>query len=158
MKKPGQARPFPSVYTPWHPEAPLQVWEGLLITAADQLTICGYNFKTGIKKTFSADISEKGSIVLNAKIFNDIVRKLPDDIIEIDCDEHCMTTIRCGMSEFNILGASPEEFPEPPNVEESISIHLSCDLLRSMIDHTGLRRFRQRKQADPHRIFVRDPA
>ena len=83
----------------------ITVLEGLLITAADQLTICGYNFKTGIKKTFSADISEKGSIVLNAKIFNDIVRKLPDDIIEIHCDEHYMTTIRCGMSEFNILGA-----------------------------------------------------
>ena len=45
----------------------ITVLEGLLITAADQLTICGYNFKTGIKKTFSADISEKGSIVLNAK-------------------------------------------------------------------------------------------
>lgn len=114
----------------------ITVLEGLLITAADQLTICGYNFKTGIKKTFSADISEKGSIVLNAKIFNDIVRKLPDDIIEIHCDEHYMTTIRCGMSEFNILGASPEEFPELPNVEKNKSIHLSCHLLRSMIDHT----------------------
>lgn len=114
----------------------ISVLEGLLITANDDLTLCGYNFKTGIKKTFSADIAEKGSIVLNAKIFNDIVRKLPDDVIEITCDDHYMTTIRCGMSEFNILGASPEEFPELPSVEKTNGIDLSCRLLRSMIDHT----------------------
>lgn len=114
----------------------ISVLEGLLITAKDDLTLCGYNFKTGIKKTFSANISETGSIVLNAKIFNDIVRKLPDDIIEITCDDHYMTTIRCGMSEFNILGASPEEFPELPSVEKTNGINLSCRLLRSMIDHT----------------------
>ena len=114
----------------------ISVLEGLLLTAQDQLTMCGYNFKTGIKKTVSADISEQGSIVLNAKIFNDIVRKLPDDIIEISCDEHYMTTIRCGMSEFNIIGASPEEFPELPNVEKQNSIDLPCRLLRNMIENT----------------------
>ena len=43
----------------------IAVLEGLLITAEDELTLCGYNFKTGIKKTFPAEISEKGSIVLN---------------------------------------------------------------------------------------------
>lgn len=114
----------------------IAVLEGLLITAEDELTLCGYNFKTGIKKTFPAEISEKGSIVLNAKIFSDIVRKLPDDIVEIVCDDHYMTTIRCGLSEFNLIGASPAEFPELPNVEKSQGIKLSCKLLRSMIDHT----------------------
>ena len=114
----------------------IAVLEGLLITAEDELTLCGYNFKTGIKKTFPAEISEKGSIVLNAKIFSDIVRKLPDDMVEIVCDDHYMTTIRCGLSEFNLIGASPAEFPELPNVEKSQGIKLSCKLLRSMIDHT----------------------
>ncbi len=114
----------------------ISVLEGLLLTAKDELTVCGYNFKTGIKKTVSAEIAETGAIVLNAKIFNDIVRKLPDDRIEISSDDHYMTTIRCGMSEFNIIGASAEEFPELPNVEKSDGIALSCRLLRSMIDHT----------------------
>lgn len=114
----------------------ISVLEGLLLTANDTLTLCGYNFKTGIKKSISADITETGSIVLNAKIFNDIVRKLPDSTVEITCDEHFMTTIRCGMSEFNLIGASPEEFPELPDVEKNDGIALSCRLLRSMIDHT----------------------
>ena len=94
----------------------ISVLEGLLLTAKDELTVCGYNFKTGIKKTVSAEIAETGAIVLNAKIFNDIVRKLPDDRIEIFSDDHYMTTIRCGMSEFNIIGASGVDFPDLPNV------------------------------------------
>ena len=57
-------------------------------------------------------------------------------MVEIVCDDHYMTTIRCGMSEFNLIGASPAEFPELPNVEKSQGINLSCKLLRSMIDHT----------------------
>lgn len=114
----------------------ISVLEGLLITANENVTMCGYNFKTGIKKYFSADIAETGTIVLNAKIFSDIVRKLSDDIIEISVDDHYMTTIKCGMSEFNIIGASSEEFPDLPSVEKLNGITLDCKTLGSMIDKT----------------------
>ena len=122
----------------------IAVLEGLLITAEDELTLCGYNFKTGIKKTFPAEISEKGSIVLNAKIFSDIVRKLPDDIVEIVCDDHYMTTIRCGLSEFNLIGASQcRKKPRHQTVLQTAAQHDRPHCFR---------RVRQRKQTHPHRL------
>ncbi|WP_458863106.1 DNA polymerase III subunit beta [Acidaminobacterium chupaoyuni] len=115
----------------------IAVLEGLLISVGtSQVTMCGYNFKTGIRKTFSANIAEKGDIVLSAKILSDIVRKLPDDLIEISADDHFMTTIHCGLSEFNILGASAEEFPELPDVVKQNGISLPCSTLKNMIANT----------------------
>lgn len=114
----------------------ITVLEGLLITADADILLCGYNFKTGIRKRFNADISKSGSIVLNAKIFSDIVRKLSDDFVEISVDDHFMTTIKCGMSEFNIVGAAPQEFPELPSIEKLNGITLGCKTLCSMIENT----------------------
>ncbi len=112
------------------------VLEGLLITATDRIEMCGYNYKTGIRRTFDASVYEQGAIVLNAKILQDIVRKLPDAIVEIIADERDMVTIKCGSSVFNLVGSAPSEFPQMPEVERTRGVTLETNTLKDMIAGT----------------------
>lgn len=109
--------------------------EGILIEAGEQLRLTGYNLETGIRTIVPADIREEGTLVLGARLFGEIVRKLPDDIVTFQ-SENYMVNIKCGMSEFNILGTDPEEFPELPTVEYQNSLILPQSRLKAMISQT----------------------
>jgi len=109
--------------------------EGILLEAGSQLRLTGYNLETGIQATVPAEIREKGSLVLSARLFGEIVRKMPDDIV-VFSSEGYMVSITCGMSHFNIMGTDPEEFPELPSVEQQFSMTLPQSTLRSMISQT----------------------
>ena len=61
--------------------------EGLLLEGDDVLTLSGYNMQTGIRTRLEADIREGGRIVLSARLFGDIIRKMPDDVIVFSADE-----------------------------------------------------------------------
>ena len=62
--------------------------EGLLIEAVEDVTISGYNLKTGIRTSINADVSQEGSIVLNSRLFGDIVRRFDDDIVTVEAGEN----------------------------------------------------------------------
>lgn len=109
--------------------------EGILIEAGSVLRLTGYNLETGIRTVVPADITQKGNLVLSARLFGEIVRKLPDDIVYFSADNY-MVNVRCGMSEFNILGTDPEEFPELPMVDDLNSFTLPQDTLGAMISQT----------------------
>ena len=109
--------------------------EGILVEAGDVLKLTGYNLETGIQATVPAEIKEKGSLVLSARLFGEIVRKMPDDIVVFSSNGY-MVNIRCGMSEFNILGTDAEEFPELPSVEAQSHICIGQPTMRSMISQT----------------------
>lgn len=109
--------------------------EGILIEAGSQLRLTGYNLETGIQATVPAEIRQRGSLVLSARLFGEIVRKMPDDIVVFSAEGY-MVNIKCGLSEFNILGTDPEEFPELPTVDQVTSISLPQSALRSMIGQT----------------------
>ena len=111
--------------------------EGLLIEAAENIKVSGYDLKTGITTNFSADVSEKGSIVLNARLFGDIVRKLPDDVVKIEISENYMAKIECGMSEFEIMGSPATDYPELPQFEHQDSILLPEKTIKNMISQTN---------------------
>ncbi len=112
------------------------ILEGLLIVAEQNVQMSGYNYKLGIKKTFDASVYEKGQIVINAKLLSDIIRKMPDEIIEIYADEKLMVTIKCRSSQFNLVGSNASEFPELPKVTKNTSISIANTLLRDMISGT----------------------
>ena len=109
--------------------------EGILIEAGDQLKLTGYDLSIGIQSTVPAEIVEKGSLVLSARLFGDIIRKMPDDIVTFTTND-MMVNIRCGLSEFNILGISPDDFPELPAVDQQNSFIIKQSVLRSMISQT----------------------
>ena len=60
--------------------------EGILLECEDVLRLSGYNMQTGIRTTLDGDISEKGRIVLNARLFGEMIRRLPDDMVVFDAD------------------------------------------------------------------------
>ena len=91
--------------------------EGILIESGDTLRLTGYNLETGIQATVPAEIKESGSLVLSARLFGEIVRKMPDDMVVFSSQGYTVN-IKFGLSEFNIMGTDPEEFPELPAVDQ----------------------------------------
>lgn len=111
--------------------------EGLLITAeTDSLTMTGYDLSMGIRTTAEADIVEPGSIVLNAKLFYDIVRKLPQDVVFIETDDKLLTTIKCGRAVFNLVATEADEYPSLAEVSADTGFSLPQSMLKSMIAQT----------------------
>ena len=117
------------------PKSSIPALEGILLEAGSDLRLTGYTLETGIRTIVPADIREEGTLVLGARLFGEIVRKLPDDIVTFQ-SENYMVNIKCGMSEFNILGTDPEEFPELPTVEYQNSLILPQSRLKAMISQT----------------------
>lgn len=117
------------------PKSSIPALEGILLEAGSDLRLTGYNLETGIRTIVPADIREEGTLVLGARLFGEIVRKLPDDIVTFQAENY-MVNIKCGMSEFNILGTDPEEFPELPTVEYQNSLILPQSKLKAMISQT----------------------
>lgn len=109
--------------------------EGILIEAGETLRLTGYNLETGIQATVPAEIVESGSLVLSARLFGEIVRKMPDDIVVFTSQGYTVN-IKCGLSEFNILGTDPEEFPELPAVDQQNALTIGQPTLRAMIGQT----------------------
>lgn len=110
--------------------------EGLLLQAAEAVTVSGYNMQTGIRTSLSADVAEPGELVLNARLFGDIIRKMPDDVITFSSDERMTVHLHCGDADFDIMGLSAAEYPELPEVEDEYAVSLQQRILRSMIDET----------------------
>ncbi|WP_416827898.1 DNA polymerase III subunit beta [Ectobacillus polymachus] len=81
-------------------------------------------------------ITQPGNIVLQAKYFSEIVKKLPKDTVEIRVENHFSTHIKSGKSEFNLNGLDPDEYPLLPQLEENQVFQLPTDLLKHMIRQT----------------------
>ena len=111
--------------------------EGILVEAADQLKLTGYNLETGIQATVPAEIKEKGSLVLSARLFGEIVRKMPDDIIVFSADEKYMVHLSCGDASFDILGLSADDYPDLPEVDDEFSVSIQQRTLKAMINQTS---------------------
>ena len=111
--------------------------EGLLIHADQQLTVSGYNMQTGIRTKVSADVVSGGDIVLNARLFGDIIRRMPDDVVTFTADDRMMVHLSCGDADFDILGLSAADYPDLPDVEDEYSISIQQKTLRAMIEEVA---------------------
>ena len=115
----------------------LPALEGILLKASgDTVGLCGYDLELGITTSISATVEAEGDIVLSAKLFSDIVRRLPDSTVRIEVDEKFITNITCGVSEFAIVGIPASEYPELPSVSGASPLELTSALLKSMIRQT----------------------
>ena len=110
--------------------------EGLLLHAGQTVTVSGYNMQTGIRTTLSADVTEPGELVLNARLFGDIIRRMPDDVITFSSNEKMTVHLHCGDADFNIMGLSAADYPELPEVEDEYSLSIQQRTLRDMIGQT----------------------
>ena len=111
--------------------------EGILLTADyETISLCGYDLEIGITTTLDALVAENGSVVLNARLFCEILRKLPSESVEISTDDKLIVTIKSGETEYSLVGISSEEYPEIPDVNDSKGVVLPQNLLKNMIRQT----------------------
>lgn len=111
--------------------------EGILLSADDnEITLCGYDLELGMKTKIEAQVEEKGNIVLSARLFGDIVRRLPADNVFLSADEKNITTIQSGPADFSIAGIPAQEYPELPSITGETSIKIANCTLKSMIRQT----------------------
>ena len=112
--------------------------EGILLQAnKNGLTVSGYNMNTGIRTRLDADVPEEGELVLNARLFGEIVRRMPNDTVTLSSDAKFLVRLVCGDASFEIPGLSADDFPELPEVEPEYSFSVQQGVLRAMIGETS---------------------
>ncbi len=114
----------------------LSVLEGLLCKADDGLSLTGYNMETAIVYNIEAEISEAGQCILPAKLFGDIIRRLPEGPVTVVVDDNYKVAIRSGYASFNISAESAEDYPELPDVSTGRRVSLPQLELKNMISGT----------------------
>lgn len=117
----------------------LPIISGILIESTEEnnLHLIGTDLEMGIETWVDADIKESGSIVIPATQFFDIIRELPAKTIYFEIDEESYRAkINCGVSQFNIRGFNPEEFPQLPEVNNPVEITIPGSKLYRMVRET----------------------
>lgn len=115
----------------------LPALEGILLRAAGStLFLAGFDLELGITTTIEADVRQPGEIVLTARLFGEIVRRLPGERVSLSTDERFNTVIQSDVTEFTIMGISAAEYPELPSVEDGTAFTLPQNTLKSMIRQT----------------------
>ncbi|MBR6961130.1 MAG: DNA polymerase III subunit beta [Clostridiales bacterium] len=116
----------------------VKILDGILIeTGENKIKLTGYDLETGIEAEVIADVFEEGSVVIESKIFNDIIRKLPEENIDIKVDDKYQLSIESGSVNFKIKGLDGEPYPKIPSVDTDNKIVISQKLLKNMINHTS---------------------
>ncbi|MCM3638801.1 DNA polymerase III subunit beta [Sporosarcina luteola] len=109
--------------------------KGLTMTGSDSdITICTF-IPVEQDGEQIIRVIESGSIILQAKVFSEIVRKLPTNEITIEV-ENMQTLIQSGKSEFHLIGSNSDEYPVLPNVKDEYRFSLPSDLMKSIIKET----------------------
>ena len=115
----------------------MPILECILIDASNgEIKLTANDMELGIETIIEGDISEKGIIALDAKIFLEIVRKLPNNLITIETNSNLATSITCEESKFDIVGKSGEDFSYLPKIEKNKSIVISQFTLKEIIRQT----------------------
>lgn len=115
----------------------MSILECILVdTRTGEIKLTANDMELGIETVIDGEIIEKGIIALDAKIFLEIVRKLPDNDITIETDDSFKTTITCEKAKFNIIGKSGEDFSFLPEIEKNDCVMLSQFTLKEVIRQT----------------------
>ncbi len=111
--------------------------EGILLrTVSGGLELTGYDMDMAMKTTIDARVDMGGEIVLSARLFADIIRRLPGETVDIEVDDRLTTVISSGETNFSLMGISALEFPELPAVKNTVEVELEGKVLYSMIHQT----------------------
>lgn len=115
----------------------MAILECILIDAStNEIKLMANDMELGIETRIEGVVEERGVIALDAKIFSEIVRKLPDSDVTIETDASFKTIISCEKSKFNIVGKSGDDFSYIPYIEKNESIVISQFTLKEVIQQT----------------------
>ena len=115
----------------------MPILEGILIQTNDnEIKLTTYDQEIGIEYILECDVIEQGSTVVNAVMFSEIIRKLPDTEISITLNKNNLLEIECEGALYKLTTMNPDEFPELPKIEIENSIDLEQSMLKNMIRRT----------------------
>jgi DNA polymerase-3 subunit beta len=114
----------------------MQILEGILLKATNDFKMTGNDLEIGIECCVQADIRKEGSIVINSKMFGDIVRKLPDSEVLIEVKDNGKVIIECENSHFEIRGIPSEGYPELQMIQNENLFVTTQNIVRDMIRQT----------------------
>ena len=114
----------------------LSVIEGILCRAGHNLSLTGYNMETAITYEIDAEVTDAGECILPAKLFGDIIRRLPEGPVTVVVDETFKVSIRSGFASFTISAESAEDYPELPDVNSGRPIRIPQNKLKELISGT----------------------
>ena len=114
----------------------LSAIEGILCNAGTNLSLTGYNMETAITYEIDAEVSDAGQCVLPAKLFGDIIRRLPEGPVTVVVDDNYKVSIRAGYASFTISAESADDYPELPDVGSGRPICIPQTALKELITGT----------------------
>ena len=114
----------------------LSVLEGILCQAGNNICLTGYNMETAISYQIDAEVTDAGTCILPARLFGDIIRRLPEGPVTVVVDENFKISIRAGYASFTISAESSEDYPELPDVNEGRPVFLPQNALKDLISGT----------------------
>ena len=114
----------------------LSVIEGILCRAGAGLSLTGYNMETAITYQIDAEVSDIGACILPARLFGDIIRRLPEGPVTVVVDEDYKVSIRAGYASFTISAESADDYPDLPDVNTGRAVHIPQNALKELISGT----------------------
>lgn len=115
----------------------MSILQCILIEAEPgKIKMTANDMELGIETSLEGDVLERGTVAIDAKIFSEIIRKLPDNDVTIETDENFQMLISCEKARFHISGKSGEEFSHLPFIEKEEPVVISQFSLREMIKQT----------------------
>ena len=114
----------------------LSAIEGILCKAEDGLSLTGYNMETAITYRIDAEVTDAGCCILPARLFGDIIRRLPEGPVTVVVDENYKVSIRAGYASFTISAESARDYPELPDVGDGRSVRIPQQNLKELISGT----------------------
>ena len=116
---------------------PMPILEGILIQTNNQeIKLTTYDLELGIEYIIECNVEEQGNTVVNATMFSEIIRRLPDSDIIITLNEKDLLVIECEGSLYKLSTMNPLEFPELPTIDIENSVELDQNTLKNMIRKT----------------------
>ncbi|MBP1573565.1 MAG: DNA polymerase III subunit beta [Oscillospiraceae bacterium] len=100
------------------------------------LKLTGYDLELGIETEISVRSADRGEVVLNARFFADIIKRMPGEDIMVEIFDNLQVKISCGVTEYSIAAMSAEEYPDLPSAENCESFTILQPVLKSMINQT----------------------
>ncbi len=114
----------------------LSVIEGILCKAGLGISLTGYNMETAITYDIEAEVADPGECILPAKLFGDIIRRLPEGPVTVVVSDDYKVSIRAGYASFTISAESAEDYPELPDVNSGRPIRIPQNKLKELISGT----------------------
>ncbi|WP_283573420.1 DNA polymerase III subunit beta [Ligilactobacillus aviarius] len=122
----------------------IEILTGLKITATENsITLTGSDSDISIENEISTDdsnyellIDEPGSIVLPARFFSEIVKRLPESTFTIEVNDHFQATITSGQTEYQVNGVDADNYPHLPEIDTNEQLTIPADIMKQVINQT----------------------